>query len=78
MLVVGQVRQLEKGDRRGSQKVLIRTMAVSINVDGVSRSFWMAGQVRHLKKGDQKVLIPKQICHEMWVAKVDHVGWQVR
>ena len=42
--------------------MLIPTMAVSQNVDGVGRSFWMAGQVRHLEKGDrrggQKLLIP--------------------
>ena len=58
MWMAGQVRHLEKGDRRGRQKVLILIIAVLINVDGVCRS---CGQVRHLEKGDrrggQKVLI---------------------
>ena len=52
------MRHLEIGDRRGGQKVLIPTTDESRNVDGEGGSFWMAGQVRHLKKEDQKVLIP--------------------
>ena len=45
------MRHLEKSDRQGRQKVLIPTVAESINVDGDGRSCWMAGQVRHLEKG---------------------------
>jgi hypothetical protein len=56
------VRHLEKSDRQGGQKLLIPTAGLLINVDGVCRSCWMAGQVRLLEKrdrhGGQKLLIP--------------------
>ena len=56
------MRHLEKGDRQGRQKVLIPTIGLAINVGGVCRSFWLAGQVGHSEDGDRrrrrKVLIP--------------------
>jgi hypothetical protein len=44
------VRLLKKSDRQGRQKVLMPTVAESINVDGEGKSCWLAGQVRHLEK----------------------------
>ena len=42
--------------------MLIPTIGLAINVGGVCRSFWLAGQVGHSEEGDrrrrQKVLIP--------------------